>query len=269
MYNHSYKGFKDKSRKRNFRKYGSLSGNSKLNSERGISHLQLIRVIVVILAVILFVGSIALGFIIYGNSKDDFTNSTVYTPVDSNQELLRVVNKNNPVDKDFIPRLKEYEGYSVNTLATADLEKMIADAKNEGVELVVKKAYVSFDDQQKNYNNTYKKYLKTYNLSEVTAQAKAQVVTPKGGESEYQTGLLMYFDTVEKYSSFRETSAYKWLEKNSINYGFVLRYTSEKEGKTSMKPTFHVFRYVGKDNAKLMQSLNMCLDEYKSYLNSR
>ncbi len=269
MYNHSYKGFKNKSRKRNYKKYGSLGSNSKLNSEKGTNHLQIIRIIVIILAVLLFVGSIAVGFIIYGNNQDRFTNSKVYTPANNNQELLQVVNKNNPLDKEYMPELKEYEGNLVNSLAVEDLKNMVADAKNQGVEIIVKKAYVSFEDQQKYYNKTFKKYLKSYNLSEVTAQAKAQVVTPKGGESEYQTGLLLYFDTVETYSSFRETSAYKWLEKNSVAYGFVLRYGADKESKTSMKPTFHPFRYVGKDNAKLMQSLNMCLDEYKTYLNAR
>ncbi len=269
MYNYSYKGFKNKSRKRNYRRYGSLGSNYKLNPEKKTGHLQLIRMVVFTLAVVLFVGSIVAGLIIYSNDRDEFANSKVYTSVDNNPELLQVVNKNNPVKKDYIPELQEYDGYLVNSLVVADLNKMIADAENQGVKLILKKAYVSFEDQQKCYNKTFKKYLKAYNLSEVTAQAKAQVVTPRGGESEYQTGLLLYFDTVGTYSKFRETSAYKWLEKNSVTYGFLLRYGVDKESKTSMKPAFHSFRYVGKDNAKLMQSLNMCLDEYTTYLNAR
>jgi D-alanyl-D-alanine carboxypeptidase len=269
MYNNSYKGFKSKKYKGRYNSYGTFGKKSKIKTEKGTSHLSIIRIIIAVLAVAIFVGSICFGFSIYSKSNPDFEKSTVYSESADSDDVLMVVNRTNPVEKDYVPELKEVEGCSVNVLASSDLERMIADAKNDGVTLLIDKGYVSYEDQEKAYNKTCSKLIKTQNLTDVKAQAKAQVVTPQGGKSEFQTGLLIYFNTEGKYSNFKKTSAFKWLEKNGLNYGFVLRYTSAKQGKTSMQPSSHIFRYVGESNAKQMQRLNMCLEEYTSYLNSR
>ena len=50
---------------------------------------------------------------------------------------------------------------------------------------------------------------------------------------------------------------------------FILRYPEGKEDTTSLPFKPSLFRYVGKENALRMTTLNMCLDQYVIYLNSR
>lgn len=45
-------------------------------------------------------------------------------------------------------------------------------------------------------------------------------------------------------------------------YGFVQRYPNDKEHITRMRGTDSIFRYVGKDVAKIMYDENLCLEEY-------
>ena len=67
-------------------------------------------------------------------------------------------------------------------------------------------------------------------------------------------------------NSFAKTSEYKWLLKNAENYGFILRYPEDKEDKTKIAYESWHWRYVGEENAKRMNELNMCLEEYVEYL---
>ena len=51
-----------------------------------------------------------------------------------------------------------------------------------------------------------------------------------------------------------------------IEYGFVLRYPSDKEDITKISGNNYLYRYVGKDNAVKMRTYGMCLEEYNDYL---
>ena len=50
------------------------------------------------------------------------------------------------------------------------------------------------------------------------------------------------------------------------NTGFVLRYPKDKEDITKIAYESWHWRYVGAENAKEMNELNMCLEEYIQYL---
>lgn len=269
MYNNSYKGFKRKKYKDSYRGLGTVGRTKKIKKEKGTFHLQIIRITAVLLALGLAVGGIITGFAVFGRGNQSYKNNRSLVHEDNTTELLRVVNRSHPLERDFVPQLKDFEGCSVNNLAFDSLDKMLKDAKEQSVDLVLKKAYVSYDDQNKEYNKALLYIKSKKNLTEVKAQARVQGTTPQAGKSEYQTGLLFYLSTGEKYKSFKDTKAYHWLEKNSVNYGFVIRYTDAKKGYTSMTPSSHIFRYVGQENALLMRSCDMCLEEYSSYINSR
>ena len=58
----------------------------------------------------------------------------------------------------------------------------------------------------------------------------------------------------------------EWLKKNAEKYGFVLRYPKDKEDITKIAYESWHWRYVGAENAKKMNELNMCLEEYIQYL---
>ena len=90
----------------------------------------------------------------------------------------------------------------------------------------------------------------------------------KGGYSEYQTGMAVNL-TKEGLGSgddFSETEEYRWLIRNSIFYGFIQRNPENKTAETGMVFEPGHFRYVGVDHAKTMRQLEMCLEEYTTYV---
>lgn len=54
----------------------------------------------------------------------------------------------------------------------------------------------------------------------------------------------------------------QWRRDNAHKYGFVLRYPRGKEHITRMRATDEIYRYVGKEVAKIMYDENLCLEEY-------
>lgn len=83
--------------------------------------------------------------------------------------------------------------------------------------------------------------------------------------SDHNLGLAVDFNYVKE--DFENTKAFKWLTKNAENYGFILRYPKGKEYITKVDYEPWHWRYVGEENAKKMNELNMCLEEYVEYLN--
>ncbi|MCH5303456.1 MAG: M15 family metallopeptidase [Ruminococcus sp.] len=239
------------------------------DSKTSLYKLRLMRVILIILAVAVAAAAIFVGIHFLRNDSERATSAD-YNAFAENQnaELLRVVNKSNPLDKNYVPKLVEKDGYQVSVLAEKSLDEMLADAKKQGISLYVKYAYVSYAEQKKKYNDEFKRNIEQYGLSEVKAQAKTNVVIPQAGRSENQTGLLISFRS-EQSGKFENSTASDWLSKNAKNYGFVLRYPPDKTAETSMNANAKSYRYVGKDNAEVMQSLNMCLNEYSYYISSR
>ena len=61
---------------------------------------------------------------------------------------------------------------------------------------------------------------------------------------------------------FADTPEGQWLAANSAQYGFVVRYTADKQEITGITYEPWHFRYVGRDAALAMQQQNLCLEEY-------
>ncbi len=181
--------------------------------------------------------------------------------------LLTVVNSGSPVESSFVPVLEEYNGVEVSYLMLDDLEKMMLDAKEQGIELVLDKGYISFEEQKEIYNKAVKSYKKKKKCSTVKSEVAVKKTIPDAGESELQTGLIVQFsDGTDK--KFEKTEAFRWLSKNCVNYGFVLRYP-EKENPGGISYKADLFRYVGDDFAFDMRAYNMNFDEFVQYLGAQ
>lgn len=256
MYNNSYKRKKGK-----FRFNFKFKRNPNKRKEKGVLHLQIIQVICGVLALVLSVTLVIVLISALTSSPNRENNETeiIESSDESRKELLTVVNRNNPLSEDFVPRLSQYKEHSVNVLAIENLEKLVSDAENNNLEIKVSCAYVPYEEQDKKFQNEYNRLFNEEKMTQVTAEAKAQSVVSRPGESEFQTGLLITFDVSSK--------ALKWLERYSVDYGFVERYTYDKKSITGMKEDPYTYRYVGVEDAKMMRSLGMCLNEYNSYIN--
>ncbi len=179
-----------------------------------------------------------------------------------NEDLLKVVNIQNRLDNIFVPELSDFNGKKVNAVLLDDLQKMYDDAEQQGINLKINSAYISFDEQEKLYTEEYNELLQSSDYTQVRAEAETQKYIPKAGCSEAQTGMLLDFDLSDEH-----TRAY--VERKCIDFGFILRYSKDKEDLTHHSPSDTLYRYVGCENAVKMRSYGMCLEEYADYVSDK
>ncbi len=186
----------------------------------------------------------------------------------NDEVLLHVVNEHYPMEESYVPHLKPFGGVQVSELAVDDLDDMISDATAEGIIISVKTGYVSYADQAVLFEQTLAKVKKNNDYSEIKAESETMKVCPEAGCSESQTGLLIRFTTDEE-GKFENTQAGKWLQKYSVNYGFVLRYPQGEESNTGMTYAPDLYRYVGREHALNMRRYDMILEDYSYHISSR
>lgn len=176
---------------------------------------------------------------------------------------LLIVNNKNTIPENFKTNLKKYSDMDIDFRIIYYLNEMITDAYNQNVKLWVSSGYRSINKQDKLFKDKIQEFiLNGYNESKAEALTLESIAKP--GESEHHLGLAVDLNGVK--DDFCYTNEYNWLVKNCINYGFILRYTNEKQDITGKKYEPWHFRYVGESHAKKMKEKNMCLEEYVSYL---
>ena len=142
--------------------------------------------------------------------------------------------------------------------AAAALEEMFAACKADiGVTLKAVSGYRSYQRQATIYQNK---------LDRVGTRQKADQFVARPGASEHQLGLAMDVgqksDDVNLTSSFGRTKGGKWVAEHCWEYGFILRYQEDWVDVTGYEyEPWHV-RYVGKENARLIQEADMPLETY-------
>ena len=185
---------------------------------------------------------------------------------------LVLVNKQHPIPDDYelkLGSIKTSRGsMKCDRRIIADLEKMIEDARKDGINLVICSPYRPSTRQKYLFNKKVKVYVKSGNSYMDSYYLSAQAVNIPGS-SEHEIGLAL--DIVsDRYSGLNEgfvdTDAGKWLAKHCMEYGFVLRYPKGKESITGIEYEPWHFRYVGKEAAEYMSSENICLEEFKEQI---
>lgn len=181
---------------------------------------------------------------------------------------LVLVNSSHPLAAGFAPALTEYQGVQVDERIVPALSKMMQDAQAAGCPLKLTGGYVDSARQDQLFQAEVKRLMAQQKLSQVLAENQAQSAVGRGGYSENQTGLAVTFsaDGLKAGASFSSTAQYRWLNRNSVSYGFVLRYPEDKSSLTGVTFNPSHYRYVGGDNALKMREFSMCLEEYVTYL---
>jgi len=191
-------------------------------------------------------------------------------------DYLLLVNRENKLDKSYAPLdlvkiedvipssvLKvKYKGTQANRTATEALRRMLEDAIEDGIgNWQVSSAYRGYRDQQALVDqsvNNYKKNNPSWSTDRCLS-ATYQTVAP-AGTSEHMTGLA--FDITVPGVSFSGTEQQKWLHEHCYEYGFIVRFTKDKESITGFLAESWHFRYVGTEAAQVMTFNNWCLEEY-------
>ncbi len=185
-----------------------------------------------------------------------------------NNDITILVNKENPLTKDFIPNnliaVDENENNFHNFIdpnmkpmidksAYEDYLKLISKAKEDGFILTIDSGYRSFEYQ--------KVVLELITKEEGEEYASKFVALP--GCSEHQTGLAIDFAAIHNniYDENLNDEEIEWLKNNAYKYGFILRYPEGKEEITGYAYEPWHYRYVGKLSTLLYEN-NITLEEY-------
>lgn len=207
------------------------------------------------------------------------TPSPVYLTGDN---ILLLVNRQNKLPDDFVPgdlvKVKDICGDNVlyasqNTQgvreAVVALNEMVTAAKADGIgPWKIREGYRTIEDQQEIFDNSVYSYRKDgQTKSQAISSTRLTVADP--GCSEHHTGLAFDLNANNPDLPFADTAQYAWLQKHCWEYGFIMRYTDEKEHITGfLGEEWHV-RYVGKEHSLKMRDMGLCLEEYIIWLDGR
>lgn len=211
------------------------------------------------------------------SSEDISTEQKVYNNqvLDANYSNLLLVNGKNPLpdDYDYEANLVTIESKYLNgdlTQIKSDvypyLMAMVEDAWADGVELYVRSPYRSYSIQNRLFENETQKWINT-GMDRTSAENKASTIVARPGTSEHNTGLAVDFNVAADL--FETKPMYTWLCENAEDYGFIMRYSEEKQPITGViKESWH-WRFVGIKTAKEINKKGYCLEEYVEYIEKK
>ena len=214
-------------------------------------------------------------YISYKDNNKDLGNEDIVTRVNLNLDKevytdtkpasnlntnYLFVNKFYYLDSNYIPNNLELldnsyakSGIYLVKEAKEQIEKLISDAKNDGMNIRVISAYRSYSYQENLYNN----YVKSDGV------ALADTYSARPGYSEHQTGLVVDVTRAfDNFNNFENSEECNWMLNNAHNYGFILRYPKDKENITTYSFEAWHYRYVGVELAKKIKASNLTFDEY-------
>ena len=170
---------------------------------------------------------------------------------------LTLVNRQNPIPKDYKPKLVKVPGGEyVDERIYDSLMCMLEDAKAENWYQMprVVSGWRTADTQQKLYDDKIAEYEKEgYSAGEARKLAEQWVAVP--GCSEHQLGFAVDINGASY-------DVYSWLMENSYKYGFIFRYPGDKTEITGIAEEVWHYRYVGVEAAAEMYEKGLCLEEY-------
>lgn len=178
---------------------------------------------------------------------------------------LVLVNEEIPIPEDYRISPRTYDSVEVNALLFTDLCALLDAAWAEDCVLWLASGYRSVENQSTILEQAVENRMKN-GMSREEAYNDARLTIQAPGFSEHHTGLAIDFNEVNY--AFEDTDAYAWLAAHAAEYGFVQRYPADKVQVTGIDYEPWHYRYVGREHAKAMQELHMCLEEYVEHLKS-
>lgn len=243
---------------------------------RGIKYLFIITILLLALAFVLT------NFVFKRGGEPDETEATLMTPAVTEAEpeedenidnkwAMFLVNGKNPLPDDYDSVIetkvifKGYKDYELDVRAADYIERMIADAKEDGIDLLVVSAYRTIQYQQQNFERSVQERIdRGMSREEALEDTAREVAMP--GKSEHNAGLALDIMS-EEYTSmdddgFENTEAFAWLDKHAAEYGFILRYPKDKYDVTKIIYEPWHYRFVGLYYANEIKKSGLCLEEY-------
>lgn len=237
------------------------------------------RFIYAILAILILIIIILSIILINSNKKEE--NEEQYSEntennITQNEEIknsqkeitdwkLILVNIDNAIPDDYNMELVDIDEYrKFDSRAIDALKEMIeAERKSGASGIWVQSAYRSIEYQEEVFNKQVQEYINEGKTKEEAEELTLKIIN-KPGTSEHNLGLAVDFNYAN--NDFEDSTAFTWLKENAEDYGFILRYPKEKVDITKVDYEPWHWRYVGIENAKEINKLGYCLEEYIEYL---
>ncbi|MBP3580782.1 MAG: M15 family metallopeptidase [Clostridia bacterium] len=141
-----------------------------------------------------------------------------------------------------------------------NIDRLLCDfaIENNNTDVMILDTFRSYEDQQRVLANKI----------EQLGEQQGRKIATNPGFSEHHTCLaidLTLFNGKE-YGEYDGQGIYKWITDNCKDYGFVIRYGSDKTDITGIDYEPWHLRYVGNEHAYYMTQNNLCLEEYITLL---
>lgn len=194
------------------------------------------------------------------------TNGTASKSSDSVNWALLLVNGENPLSEDFtVPELTQLKNnHAIDSRVYPDLQRMMDAARAAGYQPLICSSYRTWDKQEQLFEAKTQFYLdQGYSQAKAEEQAATWVARP--GTSEHQAGLAV--DIVDTDYQLLDQAqenrpVQQWLMAHCAEYGFILRYPTDKSDLTGVNYEPWHYRYVGQAVAKEIMEQGICLEEY-------
>lgn len=179
---------------------------------------------------------------------------------------LILINAAHALSQDYQPpQLTQMaNGHAIDSRAYPALQEMMDAARAAGVEPTICSSFRTWETQERLYQNKVAR-LKSSGWDPETVEQEAARWVARPGTSEHQVGLAV--DIVDRSYQVLDhkqetTAAQKWLMAHCAEYGFILRYPSEKGEITGIGYEPWHYRYVGREAAQAITAQGVCLEEY-------
>ena len=165
-----------------------------------------------------------------------------------------LVNALNPVPDWYqLNAVNVVDYHDVDSLCFDALAQMLEDLTAAGIEYTFNSAYRTILEQTTILEYRTREHMKNYGLDFESARDKAYETVAIPGTSEHHLGLAV---------DLLGNEAVAWLSEHCWDYGFIVRYTEDKEHITGIIDEPWHFRYVGREVSLDMKDSGLCLEEY-------
>lgn len=192
-------------------------------------------------------------------------NKQMYS-IDEPSSLWFIVNKQRPTPASYTPAGLRQPNVPVRSSGSSEMllrdeaagavEKLVAAAKADGVNLMLVSGYRSYNLQQAVYSGNVTR----------EGQANADKTSARPGHSEHQTGLAADLGAINRVceleTCFAQTPEGQWLAQHAHEYGFVIRYPDNMQSVVGYTYEPWHLRYVGTDLANEVAKTGQVLEQF-------
>ena len=199
--------------------------------------------------------------------------SAYWNAISTSYSSILLVNKSNPLGADFVPaNLVELNSdittkpVKLDATAAAALQAMMLCMRADGItDTLVTSGYRSYD-YQVSLRQGYYADERANGYSHEAAWKRVDEYSAPEGMSEHQSGLCVDFITLGMGgvldNRFEQSDAFRWLQENACQFGFILRYPEDKVHVTKYSYESWHYRFVGHDAAVAITEQGLTLEEY-------